>query len=102
MDEILKCDHANESYWAELSSYTICYTARGHSNFRSVNKIPKNDHSNERYEVELSYLDIPFQHFTKPFFENLAFPQARLIQTNHLVLNSIKYPKTEKGGELCH
>lgn len=67
-----------------------------------MNKIQKINHSNERYEVELSHHEIPFQHFTKPFFENLAFRQARLIQTNHLVLNSIKYPQTEKGGELCH
>ena len=34
VDEILKCDHGNESYWAEPPSCTICYAVRGHSYFR--------------------------------------------------------------------
>ena len=31
MDEILKCDHLNESYWAVLSCGTIYYAVQGGS-----------------------------------------------------------------------
>ena len=33
LDEILKCDHSNESYWAVLSCGTVNYAVRGGSNF---------------------------------------------------------------------
>ena len=33
VDEILKCDHSNESYWAALSCGTDCYAVQGGSNF---------------------------------------------------------------------
>ena len=33
MDEILKCDHSNESYWAELSRGAVYYAVQGGSNF---------------------------------------------------------------------
>ena len=33
VDEILKCDHSNESYWAVLSCDTIYYAVQGGSNF---------------------------------------------------------------------
>ena len=31
VDEILKCDHSNESYWAVLSCGTVCYSIQGGS-----------------------------------------------------------------------
>ena len=34
VDEILKCDHSNESYWAVLSCGTVYYAVQGGSNFR--------------------------------------------------------------------
>ena len=34
VDEILKCDHSNESYWAVLSCGSVYYTVQGGSNFR--------------------------------------------------------------------
>ena len=34
VDEILKCDHSNESYWAVLSCGTIYYAAQGGSIIR--------------------------------------------------------------------
>ena len=34
VDEILKCDHSNESYWAVLSRGAVYYTAQGDANFR--------------------------------------------------------------------
>ena len=33
VDEILKCDHSNESYGAVLSCVTVYYTVQGGSNF---------------------------------------------------------------------
>ena len=35
VDEILKCDHSNESYWAVLSCGTVYYAVQGGSNFWS-------------------------------------------------------------------
>ena len=33
VDEILKCDHSNESYWAVLSCVSVYYAVQGDSNF---------------------------------------------------------------------
>ena len=33
VDEILKCDHSNESYRAVLSCGVVCYATQGGSNF---------------------------------------------------------------------
>ena len=33
VDEILKCDHSSESYWAVLSSDVVYYAVQGSSNF---------------------------------------------------------------------
>ena len=33
VDEILKCDHLNESYWAVLSCGAVHYAVQGDSNF---------------------------------------------------------------------
>ena len=33
VDEILKCDHSNESYWAVLTCGTAYYAVQGGSNF---------------------------------------------------------------------
>jgi len=33
VDEILKCDHSNESYWAVLSCGAVYYVVQGGSNF---------------------------------------------------------------------
>jgi len=33
VDEILKCDHSNESYWAVLSCGAVFYVVQGGSNF---------------------------------------------------------------------
>ena len=45
MDEILKCDHSNESYCAVLS----CGLYKGVLTFESVDEILNCDHSNESY-----------------------------------------------------
>ena len=54
MDEILKCDHANESYWAVLSCGAVYYAVQRGSNFESMDEILKCDHSNESYWAILS------------------------------------------------
>ena len=41
VDEILKCDHSNDSYWAVLSSGTVCYALQGGSNFWVLGWNPK-------------------------------------------------------------
>ena len=33
MDEILKCNHSNESYWAVLSCGSVYYAVQGGGNF---------------------------------------------------------------------
>ena len=33
VDEILKCDHSNESYWAVISSAVVYYAVQGGSKF---------------------------------------------------------------------
>ena len=40
-DEILKCDHSNESYWVVLSYGTVYYAVQGVSNFRVCELNPK-------------------------------------------------------------
>ena len=48
MDEILKCDHSNESYWAVLSCATVYYAVQGGSNFWVCGwNAEVCDHSNE-------------------------------------------------------
>jgi len=54
VDEILKCDHSNESYWAVLCCGAVYYAVRAGSILESVVEILKCDHSNESYWAVLS------------------------------------------------
>ena len=54
VDEILKCDHSNESYWAVLFCSAVYYAVQGGSNFLMRGWNPKCDHSNESSLVVLS------------------------------------------------
>ena len=48
VDEILKCDHSKESYWAwVLSCGTVYYAAQGSSDLKSVEKILMCKRTNE-------------------------------------------------------
>ena len=51
VEEILKCDHSNESYCVVLSCATVYYAVQLKvvRTFESVNEILKCDHSNESY-----------------------------------------------------
>ena len=44
VDEILKCGHSDESYWAVLSRGTVYYAVRGGSNFWICLKSTYNNH----------------------------------------------------------
>ena len=53
VDEILKCDHSNESYWAVLSCGSVYYAVQSASNFWVCRRNPyKWQHSNESYWAE--------------------------------------------------
>ena len=39
VDEILKCDHSNESYWAILSCGTVYYSVQRWPSFEPVDEI---------------------------------------------------------------
>ena len=58
VDEILKCEHSNESYWAVLSCGTIFYffimLSKVVLTFESVDEILKCDHSDKSYWAVLS------------------------------------------------
>ena len=44
VDEILKYDHSNESYWAVLSCGTVYYTVQGDSHFGACESLHKSNH----------------------------------------------------------
>ena len=44
VDEILMCDHSNESYWAVLSCSAVYYTVQGGLTSNSVDQILNPDH----------------------------------------------------------
>ena len=54
VDEILWCDHSNESYWSVLSCGTVYYMYKVVLSFRRVDEILWCDHSNESYWAVLS------------------------------------------------
>ena len=49
LDEIIKCDNSNESYWRVLSCGTVYYAVQRGSNFESVDEILECGHLNESY-----------------------------------------------------
>ena len=69
VDEILKCDHSNESYWAVLSCGAVYYAVQGGFNFQSVDEILKCDHSNKTSLAAVSRGN----RFFLLFFDRLKF-----------------------------
>ena len=70
MDEILNCDHSNESYWAALSCGTVYYVVRLVLTFRS-----KDETSKCYYEMHESSLAVlSFEAFCfSTFFPKQSF-----------------------------
>ena len=54
VDEILKCDHSNESYWAVLPVVLFIMLYKVVQTFKSVDEILRCNHSNESYWAVLS------------------------------------------------
>ena len=54
VDEILKCDHSNESYWAVFPVVLFIMPYKVGLTFESVDEIFKCDRSNESYWAVLS------------------------------------------------
>ena len=54
VDEILKCNHSNEGYWAVLSCGAVIMLYKVVLTFESVDVILNCDHSNESYCAVLS------------------------------------------------
>ena len=79
VDEILKCDYSNESYWAVLSCGTVYYAVQGGSYFLSLlTNMPlcKNNHTMAQTfnKEKLSVLKWPTQN---NFLKNLFPPQKK-------------------------
>ena len=53
VDETLKCDHSNESYWQYFAVVLFIMLYKAVPTFASVDEILKCDHSNESYRTEL-------------------------------------------------
>ena len=53
VDEILKCDHSNESYGASLCSGAVCYAIQAVLTVESVVEILTCDYLNESYRAVL-------------------------------------------------
>ena len=49
VDEFLKCDHSNKSYWQYFSVVLFIMLYKVVLTFESVDEILKCDHSNESY-----------------------------------------------------
>ena len=78
-DEILWCDHSNESYWAVLSCGTVYYAVQGGSDFLALLTIMplcKNNHTMAQAfnKEKLSVLKWPTQN---NFLKNLFPPQKK-------------------------
>ena len=68
VDEILKCDRSNESYWAVLSCATVYYAVKVGSNFESVNEIPPCNNSDKSSSAIIpSYGTVCFLEFSEFF-----------------------------------
>ena len=65
VDEILWCDHSNESYWAVLSYGTVYCAVRGGTKVDSVDEIFKNP--------QLSFWKLPFESADEILYLVLAF-----------------------------
>ena len=55
VDEILKCDHSNESYWAVLSCGAVYYNVYGSSNLYACGWNPSCDHSSEQLSSNFNF-----------------------------------------------
>ena len=74
VDEILKCDHSNESYWAALSCGAFYYTVQDGSKFWVCGWNLKCDH-----EIKATEEYFPVVLLTMLYKMVLAFPSVQLL-----------------------
>ena len=86
VNEILRCDHSNKSYWAALSCGAVYYVVQGGSNFKSVYEILKCDHSNQCYWAVLSCAAVYFSCVTVAYDFMSQVPQH-----NHFNVSNVKF-----------
>ena len=80
VDEILWCDHSNESYWAVLSRSTVYYAVRGGSNFWICLKSTYNNHYSQMALFPI------FAQWNLEFVLNVAFPRYCKLNCEHSFL----------------
>ena len=87
VDEFLKYDASNESYWAGNTVLYCCFLVSYncmHSNIWSVDKTPRCDDSNESYWVAFQWYSLVFSIFVKWSFirNSISFPATALPLSN--------------------
>ena len=103
VDEILKCDYSNESYWTVLSSSAVDYAVQGGSNFSVCGWNPKVEHfSKSRWTILI--LSNYTVCYTLQFYSNvlvLVLPQRFFNGTDVLCVLKLNASEPEPvGGRL--
>ena len=90
VDEILKCDHSNESYWAVLSCGAIYHAIQGGSNFWVCGWNPKQSVTIQMKATEL-YIHVLVLFLSFLFFQSeirslIEFLTSATLQVKFLTL----------------
>ena len=93
VDEIVKCDHSNESYWAVLSCGTVYYAVQGGSNFwvcgsntqvwpfKGMLQRSSTEISTHRHRTMTGSKRGPCEHRTRARFPRQRLPQTPVVST---------------------
>ena len=94
VDEILWCDHSNESYWAVLFCGTVYYAVQGGSNFcvygsntkawpfkRMLQRTASTGRSTHRHRTMTGSKWGPCEHRTRARFPRQRLPQTPVVST---------------------
>ena len=89
VDEILKCDHSNKSYWAVLSCSTVYYAVQGGSNFRVLKWNP------EVWPFNWKLLSSTFQWCCKFYLKSVSTSICIYWQYDETVWKQQKWPLSD-------
>ena len=94
VDEILKCDHSNESYWAVLSCGSVYYAVQSGSNFwvcgsntkvwpfkGMLQRSSSKGRSTHRHRTMTGSKRGPCEHRTRARLPRQRLPQASVVST---------------------
>ena len=106
VDEILMCDHSNESYWAVLSCGAVYYTVQGGLTSNSVDQILNPDHGTTiltglfimLYNVVLTFESVDKILWCEHFNESCWTVLSCGVVTSLLV--SVTYPGRKVGNHV--